>query len=132
MASEENQKPPERVRSAKILVMEADVRKRYWLKAELEHAGWEVHAFATAREAFVAWVGAREPFELLIIDSQTAGEAGIALWCRMAYLQRGMRVLLPVVPPEVGQDGPDDPEAGAELVEEVKRALRSTPRTSLP
>ncbi len=124
--------PLARTHAARILVLEADDLRRTWIRTALRKADWDVQIYATAMDAFAAWVGARDPFDLLVLDPKTAGEPGIALWCRMAFLQPGLRVALPTLIPEVGLDGPDDPTAGERLVEEIEAALRSSPRTPLP
>ena len=76
-------------------------------------------------------MGSRVPFDLLLIDPQTSGDGGLALWGRLAFLQRGLRVLLPIIPPEITRDFQGERAAGVDLVREVEDALRSRPRTSL-
>ena len=121
------QQPKSTERAARILVVEADEAKREWLQTRLERAGWHVKATENTRDAFVIWVGSREPFDLLLIDPQTTGDGALALWGRLAFLQRGLRVLLPIIPPEVFGDDLSDRNAVVELVKEVEAALHARP-----
>ena len=115
----------------RILLVERDDRKRGWMRFELERAGWEVISASNPIDAFVAWIRSQGQLDLVIMNPQATNGAGLLLWKRLAFLQRGLRVLLPLLPPEIGEPGRENASAGAALVVEVRRALRSWPREPL-
>jgi len=116
--------PRSEPRPARILVLEPDPQVRTWLVAELGLVGHEILQAETAEGAFLAWIGSREPLDLLVMNPLTARSEGLILWSRLAFLQPKLRVVLPIIP-DLNDDDFESQAAGAELASEVACMLNS-------